>query len=72
MLPTTPSPTSPQKVFLGSGAITPARRAISSNIPLARVNRKALKGSGESGSSANLLTLKLPPQIRATTSISRS
>src|ERR1041385_7394451 len=61
-----------QSVRRGSEAATPARRAMRRSNTLEKRKRSALNGSGGIRSSANLLTLKFPPQITVTSSISRS
>src|ERR1051325_2173277 len=61
-----------RSVRRGSEAATPARRAMRRRSTLEKRKRSALNGSGGIRSSANLLTLKFPPQITVTSSISRS
>src|ERR1041385_3975221 len=72
VLPSTPRPAMAQNVRRGSGAATPARCATSSSTTLEARKRSALKRSGGISAMANLLTLKLPPQMRVTNSISKS
>src|ERR1043165_5238194 len=72
VLPSTPRPAMAQNVRRGSRAATPARCATSSSTTLEARKRSALKRSGGISAMANLLTLKLPPQMTLTRSISKS